>query len=1517
MAAPKVNVPFITLLGVILLAVAGGVAYMAYNSLKSSAADRFAAGERLAAQGDWEKAMRAYGDAVNKEQTNAQYLRKWIDAITKTKPASADLYRERYNLYINGLRKLGENLKTDPEAHRQLLDMQLAELRAGAPPAALEQFIRNIEQILSFFPEGDNNRKAIIRYRGIARLLLMSQNALPDDISRDSVKQDLLTALESNPKDQLVAATLSDWYLMMCDRARRDKDKATAEKILAEAREKIGGFIAANPPAPAALLALTRLEIADTYWQDEGKTQPQTLALAQSAKAIRVLDAIKQADPASVDESIVPAAIALAVGTGVDNAQGEGDKIFERLITGRPNDPVVLYQAAEMARYGQRYPIAIERYQKLIDMPDLPISTHGIMLLRLRDVALQHQFECALGIWETSKDDAKAAALAQAKSFRDRLLARLGENDPELILADAKLAFTRSDLVTARQLLARYMQSRTNDAQAMLLLARVLITQNQLGAARQQLERVVELRQASVPVYTTLAAIEGQLRNYGVAAKYLESALRLDPTNPALQQQYITLRNLEAGEAASNPIIRALNRAQRLMNQSEPDFDGAKRELVEAMTAKPETAQQSIMLVQGFVQLGDRENAIKVAEAGIASFPDNPQLPQIREALLNPVNPSDRAIELIDKSDLDDFQKAIQKSIAYRRMGKLDQSAAELERARALKPGDPALLGWDFELALQKRDLDAARKLADRAAELNSDKVGGAIFRAQLELAQGRTAEAIVYAQQATDRDPLNAVAWRLLGELRLQIGQTADGITALEKARSIKPDDAMTLTSLVRARMAAGRMREALALAREGSNIIADDINFFNLWCQLEFEFGDQIKAVERRARIFQMNPNDRANATELCRMMIRRRNFDGAAAVIAQLEKAEAIEGAVIAMKGVILAAKGDKEAAFTLFKQLLEATPKEQRKGAEHIYFAQQFAQNGFPDVAQRILEDGRPLQDPKDLPIDRELGDLLFNSAQYEKAAAIYQRLRDTLPEDKNDNILKHIIECHARTGKLAEAAALLDSAKERENNDQQLLLLRAQVALLQKNTSAARAALDRSIAINPNLAIAYYLRGQAGIDDPNLSRDAQADLEQALKLDPGLLVARRTLFRHFARQNQFERGFSIMRDGVNLNPDDAELRVELGQLMVANGQSEEALRLYQDAIRRQPKEPAWPTLCGEIYFMRRDMPRALDMYSKAWGIEKSAPTAVAYCDVLLSSETPDVDRAREVVDDPALDTPKSWPLLLVRARCNILQSKPSDADKDIAAALALLNQSDTPSVNSFFRGLLRAFFNPRFTPPDRPADAITALRRIAPTGGHTEIIRLGIARAQSTLPGQKDAAMSEFTLLADSKDKTVSLEALKSLGNMLYGDAKYQEAVTAFQKALAINDSDPEVLNNLAFALSAHLGRHMDALPFAKKAVEIVPGNASILDTLGSVQLALRDYEKAEETLRKALSVATGPAEKAMPLIHLILVRLDKGDRSGADQIKRELDIAIEQDRRIEERYRSDLESLRKRLAAGN
>jgi len=104
------------------------------------------------------------------------------------------------------------------------------------------------------------------------------------------------------------------------------------------------------------------------------------------------------------------------------------------------------------------------------------------------------------------------------------------------------------------------------------------------------------------------------------------------------------------------------------------------------------------------------------------------------------------------------------------------------------------------------------------------------------------------------------------------------------------------------------------------------------------------------------------------------------------------------------------------------------------------------------------------------------------------------------------------------------------------------------------------------------------------------------------------------------------------------------------------------------------------------------------------------------------------------------------------------------------------------------------------------------------------------------------------------------------------------AVSHYEAAVRAGDRTAVAANNLAW-IYAGRRTHLDrALEVAKRAVELSPRDAGILDTLGFVHLQRREYTDAVKILEHARSLALGDRTPELPQIeqHLRTAYISSG-----------------------------------------
>jgi tetratricopeptide (TPR) repeat protein len=122
-------------------------------------------------------------------------------------------------------------------------------------------------------------------------------------------------------------------------------------------------------------------------------------------------------------------------------------------------------------------------------------------------------------------------------------------------------------------------------------------------------------------------------------------------------------------------------------------------------------------------------------------------------------------------------------------------------------------------------------------------------------------------------------------------------------------------------------------------------------------------------------------------------------------------------------------------------------------------------------------------------------------------------------------------------------------------------------------------------------------------------------------------------------------------------------------------------------------------------------------------------------------------------------------------------------------------------------------------------------------------------------GHRDEAEAHYRLAV--KYFPDYLRAWTNLGVLYYGAERYEEAVTAFGKALELGDSTAETSGMLAYALQ-RAGNSVGAEIAYMRALSTAPENADWIDGLCGLYIETRQYGRAEPLVRRLIKLQ--PAE---------------------------------------------------------
>jgi tetratricopeptide (TPR) repeat protein len=559
--------------------------------------------------------------------------------------------------------------------------------------------------------------------------------------------------------------------------------------------------------------------------------------------------------------------------------------------------------------------------------------------------------------------------------------------------------------------------------------------------------------------------------------------------------------------------------------------------------------------------------------------------------------------------------------------------------------------------------------------------------------------------------------------------------------------------------------------------------------------------------------------------------------------------------------------------------------------HLY-AEQAGNKG--DFLNRAIENLRLAikADPSATFISEELSDLYIQSGRLREAVQDAEEAIRTNPNDLNarrmlgriytrmigdsqqgkinDEMLRKAIEQYTRIG-------------EADPKDIETWLMLGRLHKIAQNSVEAEKAYKKILDIDPNhedaltgLAVVYADLGDSARSSELLKRLTDKNPS------PRTLMA---LASQYEQLRDYGLAAETLRRALELQPDNTEVKRAYGQNLLLADRYDEALKVYTDIAKEDPKDWQSQLRISQIYRHKKDFAKAREASNKALAIDPRN-LEVQYNEVnILESEgktAEAITALRNLLNTTAKRSYASGEKgnrALLLERLGLMHRQSEQYEEAVAAfrqigdldpalgARASAQIVDTYRVaKQFDKALQEADAAAKKFPDDRVlmsvrasiladmgrADAAaTELRKLLNGKDDRETyITLAQVYEKAKNYGEMAKAIDAADKLSDSKEEKISIAFMR--GAMYEKQKKYDAAEAEFRKVLELDPKNTSALNYLGYMLADRNVRVSEALKYIQQAVEAEPNNGAYLDSLGWAYYRLGDLTKAEEYLRRAI-----------------------------------------------------------------
>ena len=449
---------------------------------------------------------------------------------------------------------------------------------------------------------------------------------------------------------------------------------------------------------------------------------------------------------------------------------------------------------------------------------------------------------------------------------------------------------------------------------------------------------------------------------------------------------------------------------------------------------------------------------------------------------------------------------------------------------------------------------------------------------------------------------------------------------------------------------------------------------------------------------------------------------------------------------------------------------------------------------------------------------------------------------------------------------------LELAKSQENSD--IAERAVRVAVYGQDLEAAIEAAQRWVELDPKRVEARQVIAAIYIRQDNIPEAFNyiSGLIQTSELEDSQLFP--PLLGLLAREKNVNTVLAVTQRLAKENPSRAYAQYLHGMLSAQNGRPEEALKYLDRSIALAEIEGLHSARARVLLKLGRSDEAVVSLQKAVQNNPDDQGLRLTYARLLVDIK--EYEKARIEFEKLHQASPEDAELLFTLGLLSLESQRLDDAEKYM---MMLVRLKQREGEAQYYLG--RIYEN------RKQYEAAIDWYREVHVGEYKFDARLRIADMLG-ISGRTEEAIEHLDAMLKGSQSDGSLVRIYiSKGELLRSARRYEQALAVFNTALGIVPGNSDLLysralvaeklgridlleadirtilktepdnahalNALGFTLADQTDRYQEAYGYVKRAIEIMPDDAAIIDSWGWVHYRLGEYDKAIDLLRKALS----------------------------------------------------------------
>ena len=561
------------------------------------------------------------------------------------------------------------------------------------------------------------------------------------------------------------------------------------------------------------------------------------------------------------------------------------------------------------------------------------------------------------------------------------------------------------------------------------------------------------------------------------------------------------------------------------------------------------------------------------------------------------------------------------------------QAEEQIDAVLAKDPNNAPAHMAEAGLKNRRGDLAGALQEMQTAIRLAPDRWEQYVNLAALEVQMDQPDAAEASFKKAASLNPQASSVQLAMGGFYQQRSRWSEAEQAFRRAIQLDPDNPETRSALARLYMAQGKRSEAEQLARQTKNDLSGTSTGYRMLGDFYFAIGDLEKAVAEYSDLYRQHSSDPQVKKNYIQLLILKGRLDEATTLNDEVLKANPgdVEGLIYRGQIQIRQGRGG-EAADTL-QQALHSDPE---NGVAHYHLGLAFDQMGNLARAESEWRDAVRLQ-PALSDAHKALAAAEMRRGDWDALSQTASQLVNLQPTLPDGYVLRAISDINRK--QISQGEDDIRKAMEVAPQSPVGYIQMGNLRALQKQYNEAEKFYEGALQHDPNAADAV-----AGIANLYMAQKqpdkAVARVQDQLTKQPNNSNYHYILGALLLNKGDLISSEAQLRRAVDLDKNNTDALLKLGQVQVAEGSTDQAIATYQGFVRNNPRDVRFQILLGMLYESRKDWDKAKDAYQKALQIQPDNPLASNNLAYVMLEQGGNIDVALSMAQVARRGTPNS-------------------------------------------------------------------------------------------------------------------------------------------------------------------------------------------------------------------------------------------------------------------------------------